>query len=248
MFEQEWLVIQKKVQSVQTGKSQTKWTSFIRQPTVYKPCIILIVLLFFQQACCIYPLSAYAMLVLPTLSKPLEKYNRSSIFIILSAVRLSISIFSTIFLSRFNQKQLLSASFIGMVVFCLPLAGIELLKGPVTNSEQVSWNDWCSVTLFVLYTAFGCIGATGVPWTIIFELLPTEARGLLGPYLAAVGYLMMSAFLKCFLPVLTTIGVIYTFSIIGLICLVGSVFIIVFVPETRGKTLYDIENKFSIKK
>lgn len=249
MFQKEWSVIQKKLQSVQTNRSTTKLTELIKQPTVYKPSVILLVLLFFQQACCIYPLSAFTLLVLPVISKsPGDKY-KSEIFIVVSGVRLFISIVTTIFLSRFNQKQLLSISFIGMLIFSVPLVGIKVLETLTTNSDdQLWWNEWIAILCFVLYTAFGCVGAVGVPWTIIFELLPTEVRGLLGPYFVAFGYVIMAAFLKNFLSLLNALGVISTFSIIGLVSLAGSVFIRLYVPETRGQTLLDIENRFSIKK
>lgn len=247
MFEREWSVIQTKLQSVQHSRTKPSLISLIKRPTVYKPSIILIILLFFQQACCIYPLSAYTLHVLPVLGKSQGEEFKYRIFVIFSGARLLIAIGTTIFLTRFNQKQLLSISYVGMLVFSLILVGFQIFV-KTTDLHENLWYDWIMIISFVFYTASGCVGALGIPWTIIFELLPTEVRGTLGPYFVAVGYVIMSAFLKSFFTLYATIGTIYLFIMIALVSLAGTVFIHFYIPETRGQTLYDIENRFANKK
>lgn len=241
MFEKEWTLLQQKLDK-RTQPGNTRF-GLLRHRNVYKPSCILIVLLLFQQFCGIYPLSAYTVYVLPKVSNTLGLKYTSEIFAAIGAIRLVISIVTTLFLSKFNQKQLLSFSAIGMILLAFPLAGVKAFAADQDGIIQPT--DWILVICLVAFTAVSCVGAVGVPWTIIFELLPTEVRGLLGPYFVAFGYVVMSGLLRIFPTALDIMGVVNMFIFFGLVSLAGSLFIHYCVPETRGKSLYELENRFS---
>lgn len=245
MFDKEWTILHRKIKSSDDHGVQTTF-NMIKSPAVYKPSIILIILLLFQQLCGIYPLSAYTILVLPRISRALGAPYKAEIFVIIGAIRLIISIVTTIFLSKFNQKQLLSFSSIGMVVTCLPIIVFTVLGTP-EHEHEILWSDWILVISFVMFIAVSCIGVMGIPWTIIFELLPTEVRGTLGPYFVAFGYVVMSGLLRIFPVVLQSFGIVYIFMLLAMINIAGSIFIHYYIPETRGKSLYEIENQFACK-
>jgi MFS transporter, SP family, xylose:H+ symportor len=83
-----------------------------------------------------------------------------------------------------------------------------------------------------------------VTWVLISEIFPNRVRGL------AVSIAVSSLWIACFLatfsfPVLNhALGPAGAFWSYGAICLAGFVFILVWVPETRGLTLETIESRW----
>lgn len=80
-----------------------------------------------------------------------------------------------------------------------------------------------------------------VTWVLISEIFPNRVRGL--AISVAVSALWIASFLLTFtFPILNrSLGASGTFWIYGAICLVGFFFVLARVPETKGKTLEEIE-------
>jgi sugar porter (SP) family MFS transporter len=125
---------------------------------------------------------------------------------------------------------------------------------------------WGSAGLAVIYIAMGCCyhgGVKGLPmlllvlaaiscyamslapvtWVLISEIFPNRIRG------AAVSVAVSALWIACFIltftfPILNkTLGPAATFWTYAGICVAGFVFILVRVPETKGKTLEQIERE-----
>jgi MFS family permease len=100
--------------------------------------------------------------------------------------------------------------------------------------------------LLVLVLTLGTIGCFAstlgpVTWVLIAEIFPNRVRGL------AVSVAVSALWIACFLltytfPLLNSaLGSGGTFCLYGGICLAGFVFILMRVPETKGRTLEQIE-------
>ena len=80
-----------------------------------------------------------------------------------------------------------------------------------------------------------------VTWVLISEIFPNRIRGL------AVSISVSALWVACFVltftfPVLNReLGAAGTFWLYGAICLTGFCFVLIRVPETKGKTLEEIE-------
>jgi len=96
----------------------------------------------------------------------------------------------------------------------------------------------------VLFTAAFASAMGPVPWIVISEIFPTKIRG------RAMSMAVLVIWLSCFLvsqtfPVLVdAIGNAKTFWIYALCSLVGLIFVVAWVPETKGKTLEEIEQSW----
>ncbi len=98
------------------------------------------------------------------------------------------------------------------------------------------------VLVFTLCT-IGCYGMSLAPvtWVLISEIFPNRIRG------AAVSIAVSSLWIACFIltftfPILNkSLGTAKTFWAYAGVCLLGFIFILVRVPETKGKTLEQIE-------
>ncbi len=92
--------------------------------------------------------------------------------------------------------------------------------------------------MFIISFAFS-LGP--VTWTVINEIYPGEVRGRAVAVATAVNWgaaFLVSGF---FLSVVKAIGQAHTFWMFAGFCAIGLVWVIVAVPETRGRSLEEIE-------
>jgi len=97
--------------------------------------------------------------------------------------------------------------------------------------------------LILVVTAIACYAMSLAPvtWVIISEIFPNRIRG------AAMSIAVSMLWIACFIltysfPILNAnLGAAATFWIYAAICLVGFLFIKKRLPETKGKTLEEIE-------
>ncbi len=97
--------------------------------------------------------------------------------------------------------------------------------------------------LLLVLAAIGCYAMSLAPvtWVVISEIFPNRIRG------AAMSVAVTALWIACFIltytfPLLnSTLGPAGTFGLYAAICAAGFVFILLKLPETRGKTLEQIE-------
>jgi sugar porter (SP) family MFS transporter len=97
--------------------------------------------------------------------------------------------------------------------------------------------------LLLVLAAIGCYAMSLAPitWVIISEIFPNRIRG------AAMSAAIASLWIACFVltysfPLLNArLGPAGTFWLYGVVCLVGFLFILAKLPETKGKTLEQLE-------
>jgi MFS transporter, SP family, xylose:H+ symportor len=97
--------------------------------------------------------------------------------------------------------------------------------------------------LVLTLCAIACYAMTLAPltWVLIAEIFPNRLRSL--GVSAAVSALWISSFALTYsFPFINqTLGSSGTFFTYGMICLAGALFVLAFVPETKGRTLEEIE-------
>ena len=108
-----------------------------------------------------------------------------------------------------------------------------------TNSQGVH-----VLALVLLSIAFFASSIGPVTWVLLSEIFPNRIRGL------ATSIAVMAMWIANFILALTFpslnayLGMARTFWIYAGVCLAGALFIILWVPETKGKTLEQIEREF----
>ncbi|HET9571566.1 MAG TPA: sugar porter family MFS transporter [Bacteroidales bacterium] len=99
--------------------------------------------------------------------------------------------------------------------------------------------------LVVVVLAIACYAMTLAPvmWIVISEIYPNRIRGI------AMSVATFALWTACFIltytfPLLNKgMGAAGTFWLYGLICLAGGIFVLIKVPETKGKTLEELESE-----
>jgi SP family sugar porter-like MFS transporter len=101
------------------------------------------------------------------------------------------------------------------------------------------------LVLVVMAIAVYATTLAPVVWVVLSEIFPNSVRGM------AMGIATFSLWTACFIltytfPLLNTgLGSAGTFWLYGGICLLGSIFIKTMLPETKGKSLEEIEKEIS---
>ncbi|XP_046388749.1 facilitated trehalose transporter Tret1-like [Ischnura elegans] len=97
----------------------------------------------------------------------------------------------------------------------------------------------------LLYVCVSMTGLLAIPWTLTAELFPTEVRSLANSLILSLVNFILFAALQSYPHMLEAFGphgVLWFFSAVSA---VGVIFVYFFLPETRNKSLADIESYFA---
>ncbi|KAJ0597460.1 putative major facilitator, sugar transporter, major facilitator superfamily [Helianthus annuus] len=100
---------------------------------------------------------------------------------------------------------------------------------------------WLALVGLALYIIFFSPGMGTVPWIVNSEIYPLRFRGVCGGIAATANWISNLIVAQSFLSLTEAIGTSWTFLGFGVISVVALVFVLVFVPETKGLPIEDIE-------
>ena len=108
---------------------------------------------------------------------------------------------------------------------------------------------WLTVGSMMFFSAFFVLGPGSISLLVISEIFPLDVRGLaisISTLALWASYLLTS---MTFLTLIQFFGLSVTFWLYGLICLAAFLFVYFLMPETKGKSLEEIEELwYSCKK
>jgi sugar porter (SP) family MFS transporter len=210
-----------------TQSSQSSWRELLL-PGFRKILLVGIALAVLQQWTGINILFNYAAEVYRSAG-----YGANDIFlniVITGAINLVFTVLAMVLVDRVGRRLLMLAGCIGI--------GVSHLLCAWAYHAQ-----WRGVAVLALtLSAIACYALTLAPvtWVLIAEIFPRRIRS--HGVSAAVSALWIASFLLTYtFPLLMqlegTAGIFLTY---GVICLAGFIFVAVFVPETKGRTLEEI--------
>lgn len=217
-------------QTIAVSSSQIDWKALF-EPKVLRLLVVGVGLAVFQQWCGINVVFNYAEEIFSAAG-----YSVSDILfniVVTGSVNLIFTILALVLVDRLGRRKLLLFGSIGLGLVYLALGYFY------SNHVQGIY-----VLVFVML-AIACYAMTLAPvtWVVISEIFPNRVRGL--AMSVAVGWLWIACFILTFtFPLLNArLGAAGTFWLYALICAAGWVFIQLKVPETKGKTLEEIEKQ-----
>ncbi len=197
------------------------------------PLLIGIVLPFFSQISGVNVIIYYGPTVLKTAGW--GENTALSWQILFGAVSAVFTLAAILMIDRLGRKPLLLFGIAG-VGFMLTAAGALMAM------ENVS-PLWL-IVVFALDLACFNISYGPICWVIVSEIFPTSIRG------RAMSISIFSLWIGCtlvaqtFPPLLEMVGVSWVFWLYAITTLPAFVFVLLFVPETKGQTLEQIERHF----
>ena len=232
--------------TLENEKSTFHWFMF-KQPAIWKPAVISFMILFLQQAIGVSSVLSFASIIINSTrpSKTLLAYEPS----ILTVVGLVTSFLVAILVDRLGRRVfLLSSSALvtlgltGLGIFFKINSDLDANNIPDDHSPRASWLALASLVTFMAGFA---LGWGPIAYMVVSEVVPTRARATVGGIGTALNWTI--AFLVTYLFHDFNLALSYygTFWLYASFSLASLIFVAVFLPETKGRTLEEIEQYFS---
>ena len=152
----------------------------------------------------------------------------------IGTVNVIVTIVAIMIIDKIDRKRLLVIGNIGMVASLLIMAVLIWTIG----IQSSAWIIVACLTLFIIFFGFTW---GPVLWVMLPELFPMRARGAAtgaAALVLSIGSLLVAQFFPILTEVLPVEQVFLIFAVIGICALI---FVIKYLPETRGRSLEEIE-------
>lgn len=213
----------------------------LREPAVFRSVVVGCVLGVFQQITGVNAINAYAPDVLQAAGFDKSKSKIMAIFI--GVVKVVLVAIAMMLMDRLGRKTMLLAGTTGMIVCMVALSSILLHFDHANEKVPKAWGMISAVCLW-FYMAFFEISLGPVLWLLLSEMFPLEVRGTAMALGSSTNWIFVFVVLILFVPLekaISIYGLFYLYSAIGVAAIVFTVY---YVPETKGKTLEEIEDVF----
>ncbi|XP_034102197.1 facilitated trehalose transporter Tret1-like [Drosophila nasuta] len=156
--------------------------------------------------------------------------------VILGIAQVIATILAILSIEKAGRKMLLlvSAAVMGITTLVMAIF-FQWLK-----DSDVGWLPVLATCLFIVGFS---IGFGPVPWLIMAELFAEDVKPVCGAIAGTCNWLFAFCVTKCFPLCLDAFGAAATFCAFAVISFLACVFIFFLVPETKGKTLNEIQEK-----
>ncbi|XP_062548734.1 facilitated trehalose transporter Tret1-like isoform X2 [Armigeres subalbatus] len=109
---------------------------------------------------------------------------------------------------------------------------------------QAGNNDWIPLLCVLVFTVAFSLGISPISWLLIGELFPLEYRGIGSSIATSFSYFCAFLGVKTFMDFQAAFGLHGTFWLYACISCVGLFFVIMVVPETKGRDLEEMDPKY----
>ncbi|ELY78597.1 sugar transporter [Natrinema pallidum DSM 3751] len=203
------------------------------EPWVRPMLIVGVGLAVFQQVTGINTVMYYA----PTILESTGFANTASILatVGIGVVNVTMTVAAVLLIDRTGRRPLLLLGLAGMSVM-LAVLGIAFYLPGLSGAI-----GWIATGSLMLYVAFFAIGLGPVFWLLISEIYPTEIRGTAMGVVTVVNWAGNLLVSLTFLRLIDIVGQTGTFWLYGALSVLALLFCYRLVPETKGRSLEEIE-------
>lgn len=111
-------------------------------------------------------------------------------------------------------------------------------------AQNLPYANWISTFCLLTYITTSTFGFLTIPFAMLPELFPQRVRGVTAGMTVCVAYFMSFIAIKSYPSMLDFMGNNGVFLLYSIVSLFGTIFVYFILPETKGKTLQEIENLF----
>ncbi|KAB7497575.1 Facilitated trehalose transporter Tret1 [Armadillidium nasatum] len=214
------------VLKLSTTGEKHNYRELIKKRTLI-PMLIALLIQTSQQACVNYS------------NKPESSIDAQMATIFTGVAQLIGIIISLFIVDKYGRRILLSVS-----VFLTGLM-VALFGGYfiALNSEN-PWASWSPLAIILALLLFYCLGCRSIPWFIMSEIFNTSSRSVATSVCVFYNRLLNLIIGQVFPYAAGAFGYSEVFIFFGVISIFIAIAIVIFVPETKGKTLEEIQELF----
>lgn len=229
-----------RIVNIKVGESKLKmYREMVKKPEFYKPTFIMMFMFILFQIS--------GMTVVPSYTVPMmNEVTGGSIqpytsMLIVDAVRFATAVLACFITDKFGRRTVL---FFGIIVTVLSLLVTSLLLYLRDYGYIPDDYKWIPVIPTLIYIFGKTSGILPIPWAIAGEIFPLAYRsigsGISGMFLSIMFFVVVKTAPASF----RSIGVSGTFCVYAIFTAICGGFLYFLLPETKGKTLYEIECHF----
>ncbi|XP_077292177.1 facilitated trehalose transporter Tret1-2 homolog [Arctopsyche grandis] len=109
------------------------------------------------------------------------------------------------------------------------------------NSPSAEYITWLPVVSLVIFITAYCIGVGSLAWVVVGELFDQSIKSYGSTIATSFNWMIGFLLTKFFGSVAVALGMHYAFWIFGIFCLISFFFVLILLPETKGKSLKEIQ-------
>ncbi|XP_017128404.1 facilitated trehalose transporter Tret1-2 homolog isoform X1 [Drosophila elegans] len=208
----------------------------LNRPVTRKALAISMGLMFFQQVCGINAVIFYSSRIFEEAKTGIGAQWAT---IIIGIMQVVATLVSTMVVDKLGRRILLLASGISMAVATTAIGVYFYLQTQDPNSvDSLGWLPVASLCIFIVMFS---MGYGPVPWLMMGELFATDIKGFAGSLAGTSNWLLAFVVTKTFEDLNASMGIGGTFWLFAGLTVLGVFFIFFAVPETKGKSLNEIQ-------
>ncbi|KAJ3653787.1 hypothetical protein Zmor_013021 [Zophobas morio] len=208
-----------------------------------KPFLILVTLFFLQELSGIYTILFYAVNFFEETDLNMNTYVSS---IIVGIIRFVMSIVTAILVNKFGRKILCMSSSAGMSATMLVM--VVYFKYYEVHSDESRVLPLLPLVCVIFNVMFSMVGMLPIPWILVGELFPLEVRSIMSGIVICIAQCFIFIFVKIYPDMITYLNFSGTLSTFLVASVVALLFCKTILPETKNKSLEEIEESFKNRK
>ncbi len=214
-------------------ENEGKWSDLL-EPKIRSALIIGIGLAAFQQLTGINTVIYYA----PTILE-FAGLQTATVTIFatvgIGVVNVLLTVLSILLIDRVGRRPLLLVGITGMIL-SLGVMGLAFIMPNLTGSL-----GWVAIICLMLYVGSFAISLGPIFWLMIAEIYPLRIRGRAMSIVTMINWATNLVVAITFLTIIELLGASGTFWLYGVVAVLSLIFVYYRVPETKGKSLEEIE-------
>ncbi|XP_011347080.1 facilitated trehalose transporter Tret1 isoform X2 [Ooceraea biroi] len=214
----------------------------VLKPSALKPFTLLFLYFLIYQWSGTNVITFYAVEIFKDSGASMNKYLAA---VILGIVRLASTIVACVLCRKCGRRPLTMVSSIGCGLSMVGLGGYMWLKQYWVANDLPLVATWIPVLCIFSYTVTCTLGFLVIPWVMIGEVYPVQVRGIIGGLTTMCAHTFVFMVVKTYPFLASAITRHGTFILYGCVSLLGTIYFYTCLPETKGKTLQEIEDYFS---
>lgn len=235
-------MIDSEIQNIQESRKNiaekksifSNFKEFVR-PELYHPFLIMLAFFAVQQFSGIFVILVYAAQFSIEAGVVMDAFL-SAVFI--GVIRCVTTVLVGLVSVRIGRKPMAIVSGVGMLI---SLIGITLCAAFPNNLT------WLPAVFLFFFVFTGTFGFLTLPFAMVAEMYPQKSRAFASGITMCLAFVMSFVNVKFFSTVFDYFGNVAVFSFYSFVALGGVLFSIFILPETKGKTLQEIEQYFKKK-
>ncbi|XP_049880665.1 facilitated trehalose transporter Tret1-like isoform X2 [Pectinophora gossypiella] len=203
-----------------------------------KALVVSFGLMIFQQLSGIYPILFYA----DSVFKPFEiSLNPPAGAIILGFSLVTSTYFSSMLLKTIRRRILL---IISLTTMAMSLGGLATYYHLKASNSITSNSTWVPLLTLCIYVSMYAAGIGPIPWLMLREIFPANVTRRATAITAGFHWFLAFGVTKLYQNLVEKVSPGWTLCHFSVTCIVGAIFVYFFVPETKGRTLQEIQDEF----